>query len=643
VGGATVVRRGGNNRVKFQAGYIFALALCGALAGSIAVYAQPDGGTVRAADPLAPPAPDLAVGAHVYQERCANCHDNPTGRIPARSAIAQNTRPFIVSVLAEGVMQPMAKGLSWSDIGSVASYLAQRQGGDVATAGLEAPICTGQPAPMNLSGPHWNGWGADGSNSRFQHEPGLSRDDVPRLKVKWAFYHAGGRSGQATIVAGRVFVNSSSGSIYSLDAKTGCAWWRFEADAGSRTSIVIGALPAAMAPARYAAYFADQSRHVYAIDAETGHLLWKTPVDNQIAVQMTGSLALFDGRLYVPISSAEEAMASNDSYECCKFRGAVVAVDAVTGKLLWKTYTTAIEPKPFKKNAKGTQMYGPAGGAIWSAPTIDPKRHLIYVATGDSYTDIPYDGADAIMALDMDSGAVRWTNQLTPGDDYIIGCYGPHAVANCPTKLGADSDFGSSPVLFDLADGKQVILAGQKSSEVYALDPDKQGVIIWRHRLSVGGPLGGVEFGPATDRQNIYVAIADIFSGPNAKPGLTAIRIADGTILWNTPAPKPAVCAWKSVWCDPALSQAVTAIEGIVFAGSMDGHFRAYDTTSGKVVWDDDTAVSRQALGGQSVSGGGLDGAGPTVAGGMVYVTSGYQGRSGNTGSLLLAYSVDGK
>jgi len=616
----------------------------GLLLVTVAGSAEPDsGGAGRAADPLAPPTADVSKGASLYQAHCANCHDHPAGRIPARTVIEDNTRPFIVSVLADGVMKPMAKGLSWSDIGSLASYLAKRQGGGVTTAALEAPLCTGKPEYFALGAPRWNGWGGDGFNSRFQPEPGLVAKDVPRLKVKWAFAHAGSRTGQATVMGGRVFINSSSGSIYALDAKTGCAWWRFEADAGSRTSIVIAALPPALAPARFAAYFADQSRHVYAIDAETGHLLWKTPVDNQVGVQMTGSLAVANGRLFVPISSAEEALATDDKYECCKFRGAVVAVDAVTGKVLWKTYTTAAEPKPFKKNPKGTQMYGPAGGAIWSAPTVDAKRHLIYVATGDSYTDVPHDGADAIMALDMTSGAVRWVNQLTPGDAYIINCYGPGAGANCPTKVGADSDFGASPILHTLANGKQVILAGQKSSQVYALDPDKQGAVIWQRRLSPGGPLGGIEFGPAVDRDNIYVAIADIFLGPAGKPGLTALRISDGTVLWTTPAPQPAVCSWQNIWCSAALSQAISAIDGIVFAGAMDGHFRAYDTTSGKVVWDVDTAIPYQALGGREASGGGLDGAGPTVAGGMVYVTSGYQGRSGSPGSVLLAYSVDGK
>ncbi len=616
----------------------------GIFATALAFAEEPGAPPPRAADPLAPPTTaDLAAGERVYQAHCASCHDNPTGRTPARSVIEDNTRAHIVSVLAEGAMKPMAAGLNWSDIGAVATYLAKRQSG-VATAGLEAPLCTAKPAPLTLAGHPWNGWGAGGFNTRYQSAPGLAAADVPRLKVKWALAYAGGRTGQATVVGDRVFINSSSGAVYALDAKTGCAWWRFDADAGTRTSIVIGALPLAKdAKPRFAAYFADQSRHVYAIDAETGALIWKSDVDNQSGVQMTGSLTLYEGRLYVPLSSAEEAMAVNDAYECCKFRGALAAVDALSGKVLWKTYTTAIEPKPFKKNAKGTQMYGPAGGAIWSAPTIDPKRHRVYVATGDSYTDVPYDGADAIMAFDMDSGAVVWTNQVTPADNYIIGCYGAQSVANCPTKVGPDADFGASPILRTLSNGKQVILAGQKSSEVYALDPDNKGAVLWHQRLSPGGPLGGVEFGPASDGENIYVGIADIYIGPAGKPGLTALRIADGKILWNTPGASPVLCQWKNQWCSPALSQAVSVIPGIVFAGSMDGHFRAYDTATGRIVWDDDTAVVHQALGGRSAPGGVLDGAGPTIAGGMVYVTTGYQGRSGSNGGVLLAYSVDGR
>lgn len=588
--------------------------------------------------------PDPALGEKVYAARCAACHDNATERTPPKAALEQNTPSYLMSVLRDGVMRPMTEGLSRQEVASVAAYLSKQPGGGVTTAATDAPLCEGKPAPLSFDGPQWNGWGAGGANPRFQPNPGLNAGDVPRLKVKWAFHYAGDRNGQATILGGRLFTTSMSGAVYSLDAKTGCVHWRFNADAGVRTTVTIARLPDTPT-GRPVAYFVDRARQAYAIDADTGEVIWKTLVDTQGGVQMTGSPTLYGGKLFVPVSSAEEAIATNDNYECCKFRGNVVAVDAVTGKVLWKTYTTAVEPKPFRKNAKGVQMYGPAGGAIWSAPTIDAKRGVIYVATGDSYTDVPYDGSDAIIAMDMQTGAIRWVHQLTENDNYIIGCNRAPRPANCPEgPVGGDYDFGASPILHDLPNGKQVILAGQKSSEVYALDPDQKGKIIWKHRLSVGGPLGGVEFGPAADRENIYVGIADIFMRDAARPGMTAIRISDGKILWNTPSPRKDTCLWgKNIYCDPSISQAVSAMPGVVFAGAMDGRFRAYSTTDGKVIWEFDTASSYETLSGRTVDGGALDAAGPTIAGGMVYLHTGYAGRSNNAGNVLVAFSVDGK
>jgi polyvinyl alcohol dehydrogenase (cytochrome) len=358
---------------------------------------------------------------------------------------------------------------------------------------------------------------------------------------------------------------------------------------------------------------------------------------------MTGSPVLHQGVLYVPISSAEEALAMADDYECCKFRGAVAAVDAVSGKLLWKTYM-ATEPKPFRKNAKGTQMFGPAGAAIWSAPTIDAKRGLVYVATGDSYTDVELPLSDAIVAMDLKTGAIEWTQQLTKADNYIIGCRRPQPRANCPVPVGPDYDFGASPVLHTLRNGKQLLLLGQKSSEVYALDPDAKGAIVWKHRLSSGGSLGGIEFSLAVDGPNVYAPVADIFTEKkDGKPGLSAFRIADGKHLWTTPSPV-LPCHWKTRYCDPALSQAISAVPGAIFAGAMNGRFRAYDSASGKVIWEYDTGGAEvTTVSGRTARGSVMDAAGPTIANGMVYVTSGYQGRSGTPGQLLMAFSVDGK
>jgi polyvinyl alcohol dehydrogenase (cytochrome) len=623
------------------AGAFLAGALAWLCADSQFLRAAPARASQQAPGEL--PGIDLKLGEGLYRDRCAACHDHPIDRIPAKSVIANYTPAFIMSALRGGVMSAQASGLSERELADIALSLSNnRQGGVLAATNDVAPECSGDRPPFGLDGPGWNGWGHDVGNSRFQGDPGLGAADVPRLKVKWAIGLAGDRAGQPTIVGGRLFTNDTAGVVYALDAHTGCVFWRFAAASGTRTTIVVGPLPPSAAPARFAVYFADQARDVVALDAETGRLLWKSHVDDQPATQMTGSLVLDAGKLYVPISSGEEFFATLPNYQCCKFRGAVAALDAATGRILWKTYTTPNAPQAFK-NASGRPMFGPAGGAVWSAPTIDTKRHLVYVGTGNSYTEIAHAGSDAVIALDMDTGAIRWINQLTKGDDYVIGCYpGQARGPNCPSELGNDYDIGASPILHALPSGKDVLLVGQKSSQVYALDPDDKGRVLWTQRLSVGGPLGGVEFGPAADPANIYVAISDIYLRALARPGLTAIRIDDGKILWSTPAPH-APCRWTNEYCTPAQSQAVSAIPGIVFSGAMDGHLRAYSATDGAIVWDYDTAhAPYRTLSDRSVEGGVLDGAGPTIAGGMLYVNTGYWGRSGGN-TVLLAFSVDGK
>lgn len=578
---------------------------------------------------------DPTVGAQVYAQRCASCHDNATGRTPSKAALAGNSRAFIAQTLFEGVMRPMAQGLKPQEIAGVAAYLSTRNG--ARPLAEEAPLCQTAP-PMSLAG--WNGWGASVGQARHHPQPGLAAADVPRLKLKWAFALAGGRNGQPTVVGGRVFVASFSGAVYALDAASGCAHWRFDTKAGARSTVIVGRLK----DGRHAVYATDFSRTAYAIDAATGKLVWETQVDDQREVQMTGSPLLADGRLYVPVSSAEEAIATNDDYECCRFRGAVVALDPASGKVLWKTYM-APPARPHRKGPKGGQMWGPAGAAIWSAPTYDAKRRLIYVATGDSYTDVELPNADAIVALDAKTGAVRWSKQLTQGDNYIIGCYGQRRVANCPTEVGPDHDFGASPILYTLPSGRQLILAGQKSSQVYALDPDARGQVVWEQRLSSGGALGGVEFGMALDGARLFVPVADIFPTKpgQGRPGLTAINPADGSILWSYAAPR-LPCAWKNAYCSPAMSQAATSIPGVVFAGSMDGRFRAFDAASGKVVWEIDTAATPvTTVSGREAQGGVLDAAGATVADGRLFLLSGYQARSGVPGAVLMAFSVDGR
>ncbi len=583
-----------------------------------------------------------AVGEPLYNARCAACHDHPGSRTPAKGVIANNTPPYIFGALNDGVMRVNAEGLSRGEKFSIAMYLSQNKaGGTVSKVSSETPACTHAPHELTLAGSEWNGWGRSVENRRYQPDPGLAALEVPRLKLKWAIGLSGNRSGQPVIAGGRVLTNDTASSVYSLDAETGCAYWRFNTEGPTRSTISLA--PLDKAQSRIAAFFTDAAGYLYAIDADTGALIWRTKIDEQRSHQFTGSVTVYQGVVYAPVSSGEEAYADDDTYPCCKFRGALVAVSADAGKILWTTYTTQQEPKPFKKNRLGNWMYGPGGGAIWSAPTIDANRGLVYIATGDSYTDVPHEGSDAVIALDLKTGKIRWIKQLTQQDSYIIGCERPldQRPANCPAIVGADYDLGASPSLARRPDGKQMLLASQKSSQVYALDPDDMGRVIWEKRLSPGGPLGGSEWGHAVDERNIYVGISDIYVRNGAKPQLTALRIADGGLVWTTSLDKRP-CRWDNVYCNPGISMAVTVIPGAVFAGAMDGRLSAYSADDGKLLWSFDASGSFTTTTGAMAQGGALDAAGPVIAGGMLFVHSGYWGRSG-PGSVLLAFSVDGR
>ena len=586
------------------------------------------------------PPPGSSPGARLYQERCAVCHDNAQGRIPPRFLIARRSTEDVVRTLTTGSMKQQASGLKPDEILSLAVYLTGKEPGSASQTSLDTNRCKEKGGAINLNGPQWNGWGRDLDNSRYQPSPGIRAEDVPRLKVKWAWAHPGPMAtGQPTIIGDRLYVTTEVGQIYCLNAHTGCTYWSANAGAAVRAAISIGPLPAGSS-AKFAAYFGDEKSTVQALDASTGKLLWQTKIEDHLLSRITGSPVLYRNRIYVPVSSFEETAGRDAKYECCKFRGSIVALDAYSGKIIWKSFTVQDEPKPFKKNSAGTQMYGPAGGAVWSAPTLDLKRKLIYVGTGNSYTDVETGHTDAIVALDLETGKPRWVNQVTPKDNFLVGCRQP-GIGNCPEEAGPDHDFGSSPVLRTLPNGKQVILAGQKSGVIYALDPDDNGKKIWEVRVGAGGALGGIEWGFAADEQNVYVPVADVF-GANRKPGLTALKIATGEKVWYVPAP-PAKCSWGTTRCNNSQSAAATVIPGVVFSGTVDGHLRAYSTRDGSIIWDVDTAVPVATVNGGETKGGTLDGGGPTVANGVLYANSGYGRIVGQAGNLLLAFTVDGK
>jgi polyvinyl alcohol dehydrogenase (cytochrome) len=579
-------------------------------------------------------------GEALYRQRCAVCHDNPQDRIPPLFLIRRRSAEDVIQTLTSGSMRQQAAGLSADQIRALAVHLTGKTPGPPITANMEANRCADAGAPLNLNAPQWNGWGRDLDNSRFQPQPGIRAEDVPRLKVKWAFAHPGPMAtGQPAVIGDRMFLTTEMGQLFSLNAKTGCTYWTMNAGAAVRAAMSVGRLPAS-SKAKFALYFGDEKSYVQALDAMTGEVLWKTKIETHFLSRVTGAPVLYRNRIYVPVSSFEETAGRDNKYECCTFRGSLVALDALTGKIIWKSFTVQNPPQPFKKNSAGTQMYGPAGGAIWSAPTIDPKRRAIYVGTGNSYTDVDTGETDAILAFDLATGKVRWVNQATPRDNFLVGCRQP-GVGNCPDQGGPDHDFGSSPVLRTLPNGKQVILGGQKSGVMWAFDPDNKGKTLWSVKLGQGGALGGIEWGFAADAENVYVPMADV-SGPARKPGITALKIATGEQLWTVPAPK-VPCSWGATRCNNSQSAAATVIPGIVFSGTTDGRLRAYSTKDGSIVWEVDTSLPIPTVNAGVTKGGTLDGGGPIVVDGVLYTNSGYGRIVGQPGNLLIAYSVDGK
>lgn len=579
----------------------------------------------------------------LFESRCAQCHgaNAAAQRAPDRTMLAQMAPERILAALTTGSMVANATGISDGQKRSLAELLSGRPLGSSASGQASAMQgqCTAKPAFTPAAGPRWSGWGNDLMNSRMQtaEGAGIRAAQVPNLQLKWAFGFPNGSSayGQPAVAGGRLFVGSDNGFVYSLDAATGCVYWSFEAKGGVRTAISIGTIKTA-AGTRHAAYFGDIKANVFAIDAESGAQIWTARADAHPFARITGAPSLANGRLYVPVSSLEEGSGSNDNYECCTFRGNVVAYDATTGKQVWQSYVIDA-PKPTKKNKIGTQLYAPSGNAIWSSPTIDLKRRVLYVATGNEYSGEGGPNSDAVIAMDLDSGRIQWASQVTPKDVYVVGCTPQRE--NCPEgEDGPDFDFGNSAILRDLPGGKSIIVIGQKSGVVWGLDPDAKGKIVWQRRVGKGSALGGLEWGSAADAAVGYFPVSDLMLGQEAAGGLHALSLDTGEPLWEARPPRGDCKDPRN--CVQAQSAAITLIPGAVFSGTTTGIMRAYDTSDGRVMWTYDANMPYTTVNGITAKGGSFNGPGPVVAGGMVFMNAGYNYLGiGIGGNVLLAFA----
>jgi polyvinyl alcohol dehydrogenase (cytochrome) len=601
------------------------------------------------------PAPDS--GEALYTQNCAICHEHAVARAAPRSVLGALSVQSIQRTLDEGSMKFQAAVLSASQREAIAHYLSN--------------VVAQEPSPgsgrcqasgryvVSLDRPHWNGWGADLEQHRFQPaaQARLSAGEVPKLKLKWAFGFADAQTANAqpAVVNGRLFVGGANNKVYALDAASGCIHWAFDTEAAVRTAISAGAFHGTSA-----IFFGDQRATVYALNADSGALLWKAKVDPHPVAMITGAPALADEVVYVPVASLEDAYGADPKYGCCTFRGSVGAYSAMTGALLWKSSTVSEPLAQTSKNAQGVQLWGPAGAGVWSAPTVDRKLHRLYVTTSNATSDPAASTSDAIVAFDLRDGKLLWSYQATANDGYNLACDLPAPYnTNCPSGKGPDFDFASSATLIDMGNGHRALLAGQKSGVVHAIDPDAGGKLLWQTRVGQGGRMGGVQWGPATDGELIYVALSDVQVGvvpagtagaqgalganflfnPKIGGGLFALDVRTGAVRWSTPHPG---CLDRP-GCSPAQSAAVTAIPGVVFSGSFDGHLRAYASDTGRIIWDVDTWSAYATVNGVAAHGGSINGPGAVVVNGMLYVNSGYAYIGTAPGNVLLAYSVEGR
>jgi polyvinyl alcohol dehydrogenase (cytochrome) len=584
-------------------------------------------------------------GAALYKTYCAICHEGPAAdaQAPNREAMKKMSAEQVLESLEKGSMRARAAERSRAQRRALAEYVSEKRlapdsSGLIPKSAFCNPTSASTANP--LAGPVWNGWGHDITNTRFQSAAaaGMTADDVSHLKLKWVFGFPGASSAgtQPVVAGGRVYIGTAEGELYVLDAKTGCVHWTLEVEASIRSAITLEQ----RTNGELIAYFGDQAANVYAVDAKTGKVLWKVHVDEHPHAAITGAPQLYSGRLYVPVSSREESQVGDPRYSCCSFRGSIVALEATTGRRIWKTYTVSQTPAPTVKNSVGTQLYGPAGGAVWNTPTVDTKRNVLYVGTGNNFAPPSTEVSDSLIALDMNTGQVRWAHQVTENDIWNGSCRLPNReAAACPDKDAPDFDFTGSPLLVDVGSGRQFIVVGNKSGVIFGFDPDERGKIVWQRRVAGGGSGGGVFWGSATDGVNIYAANADfVTANPAASGGMNAVELGTGRLVWSVPG---AGCAGNNP-CKPSQVAAVTLIPGAVFSGTMDGRLRAYSTRDGKVLWEFNTAREFTTVNGVKANGGSMSNSGPAVVDGMLYVNSGYSHHGGILpGNVLLAFSKE--
>ena len=573
--------------------------------------------------------------AEIFNNNCVSCHSGGVPRAPHLTTFQVMSADYILSTL-NGVMSAQAEGLTDIEKIGISEYIT---GGKVSSSLPEPNFCKSKNEPIVLVEENsYKEWGYDKENSRYT-KSNLNSQNAKKLKLKWVFtYPSASRArSQPSISGNTIFVGGQNLYLYALDRETGCVRWRTKVDGEIRS-----------APAIYFSekgnfiFAGDYEGNVYKINPYNGEKIWVKSLRYHPRVILTGSLRVDKDVVYVPLSSREWADGADPEYQCCSFRGGIMALSVSNGNELWTSYSIPLPPKGTGKfNNMGIEILAPSGVPVWNSPTFDIAKNLIYYGTGEAYSSPAAETSDSVIAINKLNGDIEWVYQAESGDAWNMGCF-VEADANCPEQDGPDWDFGASVVLANI-DGKSVLFAGRKSGHVYGLDPDNEGKPLWVKRIGKGGFAGGVHWGMATDNKSIFAAVADTnfinkFPGP-ATPGIYSLDGMSGKLNWKfTPidrcpeSTKPA--------CDIGISAALTATNDLVIGGGFDGWLYVLNKNTGELIWEFNTAVDFSAFTSLPSHGGSIESDGPVVLDNNIFINSGYQygGRLG--GNVLLNFEI---
>lgn len=637
---------------------IAALALGALLVSSGDPLKQIEDFAVRHSDKL----PLAYLGEKIFTANCASCHDNPATHAPSREALSGFSMENVMFAMEFGKMQPMAQHMSKQERFLVANYLTGSSGND--DAWIARHQCNS--TPQDSSTVYVGSWGFSPQNQRFipTELAGIDRDNVASLELGWslAFPKVTDMRSQPAIVGDTLYFGDKSGKLYAIDRFSGCIRKHTQFLSAIRSAITV----VDQGNGEQLLVFADSLASIFAVDAQTLEVKWLQSARLFDTSVISGSISYYNGRLFVPISSYEVAVSGSPTHVCCTSHGGLVALDINNGKKLWQWHATPMATLQGQTSA-GLDIYGPSGASAWSTPTIDAKRGRIYFGTGENLTHPATDTSDAIIALDMATGEEAWKFQAIAGDVWNAACLndGP----NCPENPGGDFDFGASVILAQDGSGNDILFAGQKSGEVFALKPEpaqKTGEVIWRQRVSQGTTNGGIHWGMALSGNRLLVPVSDPDREHRPdytpRPGLYALDRDTGQYLWQQPVTrgcemkeenKPLIglennrsskkidladqyaCAWYY-----GLSSAAAVTEELAFSAGLDGKLRAFDIRTGELLWQEETARPFTADNGVEGHGGAIDVSGQTIAGGWLYVQSGYAMFGQLPGNMLLAYRV---